>query len=118
MVHRANKGPVDFFYILGRRRINFQEWADRTGIVTKEQFIEWKQALEEAGEYFVSPQASEEGLKLPSRVELKTSEPIAEEIGYSPPVPSPLAEDATIPLETEKVASPKKKKEPRNSTEN
>lgn len=62
---RANTGPVDFFYLLKRRKVSFHQWCQSLGIQTKEDFFRTRFQVEEQGEFYFSQEMIDLGNSLP-----------------------------------------------------
>jgi hypothetical protein len=66
---RANTGPVDFFYLLKRRKVSFHQWCQSLGIQTKEDFFQTHSRIESEGEYFFPQEMIDLGNALPAAIE-------------------------------------------------
>lgn len=64
---RPNTGPIDFYHLLKRRRVEFSRWADQEGIKNQEEFQAWKTSIEAKGEFYLSEEFLVASQSLPAR---------------------------------------------------
>lgn len=66
---RANTGLVDFFYLLKRRKVSFQQWCQSQGIQTKGDFSQVRIHVEGQGEFYFPEEMVQLGESLPEALE-------------------------------------------------
>ena len=100
-----NKGPLDLWHILQRRRVSFSRWCEDQNVRTQEAFRAIKVLIEQEGEFFFSKKFNELGLTLP----LFSAQVVFKEDELLNP-PAQLSEDSSFPVVIEEKDPPKKKK--------
>lgn len=58
----SNSGPLDFFFLLKRRRVTFDRFCENEGISSRQEFLAKVAQLESSGEFFVSEEMKQAGL--------------------------------------------------------
>lgn len=59
---KANTGPLDFFFLLQRRKVSFDRYCENEGISSREDFLKKIAEIERSGEFFVSEEMKQVGL--------------------------------------------------------
>lgn len=99
---RANTGPVDFFYLLKRRKVSFHQWCQSLGIQTKEDFFRTRSQVEEQGEFYFPQEMIDLGNSLPEALEVA----VQPELTRTPTLPPPALLE---PSEGEETPVPSRK---------
>lgn len=60
---KANSGPLDFLFLLKRRRVSFDRFCENEGISSREAFLTKVAELESSGEFYVSEEMRQLGLE-------------------------------------------------------
>lgn len=93
---RANTGPVDFFYLLKRRKVSFHQWCQSLGIQTKEDFFQARSQVVKQGEFYFPQEMIDLDNSLPEALEVA----VQPEFTRTPTLPPPSLLEPSVGEET------------------